>query len=75
MHQIEDRYKNIFRFTTVLQEDLKVKKDIKKNTENRREKQKPEKKRKLRVLCIHGYRQSAKTSKEKLGSFRYKHSF
>jgi len=28
------------------------------------------KKRKLRLLCIHGYRQSAKTSREKLGSFR-----
>ena len=26
--------------------------------------------RKLRLLCIHGYRQSAKTSREKLGSFR-----
>ena len=28
------------------------------------------KKRKLRLLCIHGYRQSGKTSREKLGSFR-----
>ena len=28
------------------------------------------KKRKLRLLCIHGYRQSAKTAREKLGSFR-----
>ena len=62
-------------FTNILQEDSKVKKDSKKIVENRREKQKLEKKRKLRVLCIHGYRQSAKTSKEKLGSFRCKHYF
>ena len=27
--------------------------------------------RKLRLLCIHGYRQSAKTFREKLGSFRF----
>jgi len=26
--------------------------------------------RKLRILCIHGYRQNGKTSREKLGSFR-----
>ena len=45
------------------------KKDSKKK-DNSKAKPQEEKKRKLRVLCIHGYRQNAKTSKEKLGSFR-----
>jgi len=46
------------------------------NTKNKKEgktnkaKAEVEKKRKLRILCIHGYRQNGKTFREKLGSFR-----
>ena len=50
-------------------EEGEKKKDSKKK-DNSKAKPQEEKKRKLRVLCIHGYRQNAKTSKEKLGSFR-----
>ena len=53
-----------------LQENLPKKEEKKPN--NKKEKAAvEEKKRKLKVLCIHGYRQSAKSAKEKLGSFRY----
>ena len=52
-------------------ENLSKKEASKKKPEMKKEKVKvEEKKRKLKVLCIHGYRQSAKTAKEKLGSFR-----
>ena len=51
-------------------EEGETKKESKKKRGNSKSKPQEEKKRKLRVLCIHGYRQNAKTSKEKLGSFR-----
>ena len=50
---------------------VKNKENPKKDSKKSGKVQEPEvKKRKLRLLCIHGYRQSAKTSREKLGSFR-----
>jgi len=48
----------------------KPKKEPKKKGSSQKDQSKEEKKRKLKVLCIHGYRQNAKTAKEKLGSFR-----
>ena len=51
------------------------------NTKNKKEgktnkaKAEVEKKRKLRILCIHGYRQNGKTFREKLGSFRWETLF
>ena len=54
-----------------LQEENSGKKDNKKKTGAKKEPaKKEEKKRKLKLLAIHGYRQNAKTFKEKLGSFR-----
>jgi len=60
--------------STQLQQHLEEaipKKEAKKKPDNKKEKAKvEEKKRKLKVLCIHGYRQSGKSAREKLGSFR-----
>ena len=62
-------------YSTQLQQHLEEnipKKEAKKKPDNKKEKAKvEEKKRKLKVLCIHGYRQSGKSAREKLGSFRY----
>ena len=46
------------------------KKESKKSGTGGKKQETEVKARKLRLLCIHGYRQSAKTSREKLGSFR-----
>ena len=57
-------------YSTQLQENI-PKKEAKKKPDKKKDQAKvEEKKRKLKVLCIHGYRQSAKSAKEKLGSFR-----
>ena len=50
--------------------DNKVKSKKINNEAKQQDSKTPGDNRKLRILCIHGYRQSAKTSKEKLGSFR-----
>ena len=64
-------------YSTQLQQHLQEnlpKKEAKKPNNKKEKFAVEEKKRKLKVLCIHGYRQSAKSAKEKLGSFRY-HTF
>ena len=64
-------------YSTQLQQHLQEnlpKKEAKKPNNKKEKVAVEEKKRKLKVLCIHGYRQSAKSAKEKLGSFRY-HTF
>ena len=58
--------------TQFLQQLENLPKKESKKPNNKKEKAKvEEKKRKLKVLCIHGYRQSGKSAREKLGSFRY----
>ena len=58
--------------TQLLQQLENLPKKESKKPNNKKEKAKvEEKKRKLKVLCIHGYRQSGKSAREKLGSFRY----
>ena len=47
------------------------KKESKKSGTGGKKQETEVKARKLRLLCIHGYRQSAKTFREKLGSFRF----